>query len=371
MRGLAGKLGAAVASLAVALLLAECGLALLRPQDRSVWAHTRDGLAVHPASIETYLPRFGQRVSTNAWGMRDRPRALEKPEGSFRILVLGDSFMEALQVAFEESLPSLLEARLSERTGRRVEVLNGSTSGWGTDDEVIYLERYGTRFQPDLVLVAMTLHNDVSDNLALEHHDFRDGRIAERPRPQPSAAQWALIRARDLVATRSHLYSVYRRLKMVQRTRSDARALDSHVAALLRREPDARTQAGWEMTRQLLDRAREIAAQAGAQTAVFLIPLFIQVSEQRLERFLIDHELRAHEIELDRPQRVVAEWGQRAGVAVIDLTPELRAASRAGPALYLEGDGHWGREGHALAAQIVARELLARDLVTASAPAGG
>lgn len=362
-QGFAAKVGVAIASTALSLLVAECALATFRPQNRSMFAHTRDGLVIHPASIETYLPRFGRRVRTNEWGMRDRSHALEKADGTTRILVLGDSFMEALQVEFEESLPSLLESGLSERTGRAIEVINGGTSGWGTDDEVTYLERYGIRFRPDLVLIAFTLHNDVSDNLALEHHDFRDGVILERPRPESVAFEWALIRARDFVADHSHLYGVYRRLKTLRQSGTDARLLDAHVASLIRREPDARTTVGWEVTRQLLDRTHQVARDAGAQMAVFLIPLEIQVSAPAREKFLAAARIRAEDVELDQPQSVLAQWGARAGVAVIDLTPPFRA--REGSALYLEYDGHWNRDGHALAAGVVAKEIVDLHLIRA------
>lgn len=368
---LSTKLGLAIASVVLAVLLTECALALLDPQDRSVWAHTRDGLVVHPASFHTTLPGFGHAVRTNAWGMRDRPHALEKPEGTFRILVLGDSFMEALQVDFEESLPHLLETELAERSGRAVEVINASTSGWGTDDEVAYLDRYGMRFRPDLVLVAMTLHNDLSDNLALEHHDFRNGELSVRPPPHWSGLEWALIRGRDFVATRSHLYAIYRRLKAARRTRQEAGLLDDHVATLIRRAPDARTTVAWELTRQLLTRARRLAAEDGAQTAVFLIPLFIQVSPEQLAAFLAAQRLQASETSLDQPQALVAQWGAREGVQVIDLLPDFRAAARDGSSLYLVEDGHWNRAGHALGAEVVARELLERGLVPeGSAPPG-
>jgi hypothetical protein len=130
MREWAAKLGSAIASAGVSLLLAECALATFHPQDPSVHAHTRDALTVHPASINTYRPQFGRWVRTNEWGLRDRSHALEKPDGTFRILVLGDSFMEALQVDFEESLPHLLETGLSARIGHSIEVINGSTGGW-------------------------------------------------------------------------------------------------------------------------------------------------------------------------------------------------------------------------------------------------
>jgi hypothetical protein len=363
LRGLAARAGMVIASVAVAVLLTELALAILLPQERSIWARTRDQMVIHPASFETYYPQFQTWIRTNSWGMRDRPHELAKPAGTFRVLVLGDSFMEAVQVDFEQSLPSLIETKLAERTGRAIEVINAGVSGWGTDDELTYLERYGLAFSPDLVLIAMTLHNDLSDNLDLEYHDFRDGRIVERPRVEFSALGWPLIRVREYIANHMHLYSVYSRLKTVRRSQVGAQALNSHLISLIRREPDHWKTDGWEMTRQLLDRTRDVARAAGAQTAVFLIPLFIQASPERLESFLSSQGLSPSDIELDQPQRVMAEWGARAAVEVIDLAPDFRSAYAKGDSLYLVDDGHWNRAGHALAAEIVARELVRRSLV--------
>jgi GDSL-like lipase/acylhydrolase family protein len=363
LRGLLARAAMVIASIAVAILLTELALAIFLPQERSIWARTRDEIVIHPASFETYYPQFKTWIRTNSWGMRDRPHGLEKPEGTFRILVLGDSFMEAVQVDFEQSLPSLLETELVERTGRTIEVINAGVSGWGTDDELTYLERYGLRFSPDLVLIAMTLHNDVSDNLELEYHDFRHGRIVERPREEFSRLGWPLIRLREYIANHMHLYSVYSRLKTLRRSQVGVQALNSHVISLIRRQPDERKTAGWEMTRQLMDETREVARAAGAHTAVFLIPLFIQASPERLDSFLSSQGLKPSDIELDQPQRLMAEWGARAAVEVIDLAPDFRAAYAKGASLYLVDDGHWNRAGHALAAEIVARELVRQGLV--------
>src|SRR5262249_25460681 len=150
-------------STCAALLFSEIFVRTFLPQRLGLWNETRDGMSIHrPNRSVTYL---NHEVHINSWGMRDREHSLQKAQGTFRILVLGDSFMEALQTPFEESFPKLLEDRLRDSGVQKVEVINAAVSGWGTEDELAYFVRYGKRFQPDLVLVAMTLHNDVSDNL--------------------------------------------------------------------------------------------------------------------------------------------------------------------------------------------------------------
>jgi len=177
------SVGLVIGAIAVGVLLAEAGLRLFYPQQLGVWYQDREGLGLHWPGLVTRFPQSSFPVAFNSAGMRDREHAVAKPDGVFRVLVLGDSFMEALQVPFEESFPSVVEHELSQETGRRVEVVNASVSGWGTDDELKYLTRYGTQWKPDLILVAMTLHNDISDNLREQFHTIRNGALIEQARP--------------------------------------------------------------------------------------------------------------------------------------------------------------------------------------------
>ena len=164
-----------------AIALGEIVVAGWYPQNLGTWGMTRDGLTSHVPNISVYVRQFGQQISINSHGMRDREHQPEKPPGIYRILLLGDSFMEANQVAFEDAFPHLLEAKL----GPRFEVINASVSGWGTDDELTYLIRYGFRFEPDLVLLGMTLNNDIQDNLAEEFHSHVNGDLQEKPVRDP------------------------------------------------------------------------------------------------------------------------------------------------------------------------------------------
>lgn len=102
-------------------------------------------------------------LTINSRGLRDREYDLAKPEGAFRILVLGDSFTWGYGVSDEEIFTERLEAALT-RDGRNVEVLNAGVSGWGTDQQALFLESEGFQYSPDLVVLAFFLYND-PDNI--------------------------------------------------------------------------------------------------------------------------------------------------------------------------------------------------------------
>lgn len=102
---------------------------------------------------------FNRTLTINSKGLRDREYDLAKPEGVFRILVLGDSFTWGYGVSDEEIFTERLESKLVE-DGAKVEILNAGVSGWGTDQQLLFLEREGFKYEPDLVVLAFFIYND-------------------------------------------------------------------------------------------------------------------------------------------------------------------------------------------------------------------
>src|SRR5207244_3784662 len=73
--------------------------------------------------------------------------------------------VEAMHVPLDVSFARLLEQHLN--TGgaeQRVEVVSAGVSGYGTASELLYFEREGKRYQPDLVVLAFYPGNDVKNN---------------------------------------------------------------------------------------------------------------------------------------------------------------------------------------------------------------
>jgi hypothetical protein len=296
--------------------------------------------------------------------MRDREHTVPKMDGIDRVLILGDSFMEALQVPFEASFPSVLERELGKTTRRPVDVVNASVGGWGTDDELMYLEKYGARWEPDLILIAMTLHNDVNDNLRERFHRNENGVLTEGWQRPLSSQEFRLLELKGFLASRSHAYQLLLRYRRLRESRVEGKQLNAHVEDLFRPTTSRELARGLELTRLLLERITLIAAQQKAKVAVVLLPLAIQ-SSREASGGLVESVARATgALDTDRPQRLLREVAQLGGVEVIDLLPQFREWTAAGgPSLYLAGDGHWDESGHRVAAGVVASELVRRGFV--------
>jgi hypothetical protein len=100
-------------------------------------------------------------VSTNSWGLRGKEIALEKPQGTKRILILGDSYTFGLYVDDNETYPAVLE-NLYRQESKKVEVINaGYADGWSPDEHYAWLVNQGMKFQPDVVIYGFFIGNDI------------------------------------------------------------------------------------------------------------------------------------------------------------------------------------------------------------------
>lgn len=347
-----------VLSLFIGLVVSEVALGLFWQQELGTWATTRDGMIVHAANMKQFSPTFGHDIVTNSSGMRDREHTIEKRANQFRIMVLGDSFMEANQVNFEDAFSSVLERTLRETTRRDIEVINAGVSGWGTDDELTYLVREGVKYRPDLVLVVMTLHNDISDNLAQKFHSFQNGEIAERPVELTPAVSFVILKMKEWLNAHSHLYRFLFRVSVMQWAAKQGLALESHVGSLLRATPPDSIVRGWTITEQLLGKLSRVTHSIDAKVVVVLIPLQVQASSDLMGTFLQANNLRPEEINIFQPQETMAKITGRMRIPMIDLLPTLKAeAVTCQCELHVRGDGHWNEKGHEIAGKLVASQL--------------
>jgi len=101
-------------------------------------------------------------IRYNEHGYRDYEYSLKKPEGIFRVLVLGDSqtFGHGIK-DLKDTWVKKLEAKL-QKEGRNasIEVLSISGPGWNSDTHLYELFKNGFKFNPDLVILAYA-HNDI------------------------------------------------------------------------------------------------------------------------------------------------------------------------------------------------------------------
>ncbi len=110
---------------------------------------------------------FAVSQRANSLGFLDWEPKIPKPPGTFRILLVGDSMIEAVQVAMEQKVQSQLAKILGKRYPRqKVDVVAMGFSGTGQSNQLPYFQFYKERVQADLIVLFFAA-NDFSNNSIL------------------------------------------------------------------------------------------------------------------------------------------------------------------------------------------------------------
>ena len=130
------------------------------------------------------------------------------PRARVRAVLLGDSFIEALQVARRDNLGSIAERRMPG-----LEVVNVGYSGRSPVDYADWLEQYGSRFAPDVVIVALN-DLDLADLLMPDAQARLTAALAPPSGPPPEGR---LARLSRMALRHSSLVTVaWRRVKQLE-----------------------------------------------------------------------------------------------------------------------------------------------------------
>ena len=167
----------------VFVILAELSARAFRPswapiaEERAkLWVY--DGL-LGWAHMPNQRARFNHRdfsveVVINSQGMRDSEYSVERT-GKRRMLVLGDSYGWGFGVEHHERFSEILENIHPDW-----EIINASVSGYGTDQEFLFLKAKGMPLKPDVVLLLFYV-NDFENNVhGEEYWHFKPYFVIER-----------------------------------------------------------------------------------------------------------------------------------------------------------------------------------------------
>jgi hypothetical protein len=313
---------------------------------------------------------FRVPVQINSDGRRDLERPKAKPPGTERILLLGDSFVEAMQVPIEQTFARRLEALLNQPGHPPVEIISMGVSGYGTASQYLYYRRAGRAFEPDLVLLAFYPGNDVRNNSPTLEPTLRPAydaagalqRVDAAPDAQKSggwlrsSAAYTFVRKQIItrqpaLAARLAAVGLLDRAALRPVPMVDGVPVDYGVYAA---EPSAAWEDAWAHTEHLLTALHEAVAADHARFVVMIVTAREQIYPADWQQVLATYPaMQGKRWDMNGPERRVLDWCQRAGVPCIHLSPAFVAA-RDTQRLHFLYDGHWTAAGHALAAQTVA-----------------
>ncbi len=387
-----------------ALTLGSCALALGLAELGVRWLYPEYGFPVREVRLFTEFdpllgwrktpglsglhvqPEYTVRERINAQGLRGPEVAYAREPGVSRVLALGDSFVEGYTVELDQSVTEVLRRELGRALERQVEVVNGGTGGYSTDQELLFFETEGLRYAPDLTLLFFH-PNDLVYNGRDAYAPHRRGakpRFALRERTlelastpgeaarsrfsAPSAAE-RLENAETFLPWRLRSWYLVRLARRVlvgyrlapggeddaERAVAGERARGESSRAPKGGEDAPGRGAEWDLAEALLARLRDGVRGHGGELALVYVPTRLEIYDRAMRPRSApsgaEEELR----------RVAGRLGVDCVATVEPFQARAREAERTGSeALYFRRDPHWTAAGHRFAGELVGRFVVAR-----------
>lgn len=302
-----------------------------------------------------------------------------------RILLVGDSFLNAWRVREEDWVGTAIAATLSN-SGTPAEAFALCCDDYGTVQELLLLRDYGRRVRPSDVVLLIFPGNDLINNTielagrtSISSGDYFRPYLVPGPDGElhlRHALPW-LARLR-----RSKFFSWLEGLWLRHQDSEDVRARLSGSPVLSRqerivagqlpeeylelfREPAAGSawDAAWRTTEALLLAFREETRRLGADLLVAVIPQPFQVEPGMFLRNLNAEILKNGGIPLDRqldwnlPETRLEAFLHRAGFRHVLLLGPLREEMAETQAPLYQTNGHLNGRGHTLMGELIASHL--------------
>lgn len=310
---------------------------------------------------------FYHLIRLNNYGLQDRDTTLEKPPGTYRILILGDSFPQGWQVVLEDNFPWLLEDALNTNPDRPVEVINLSVDTTGTDRQLLMYAVLGWRFQPDLVLLVMYAGNDIKDvypafealagNHGIQRPFFSltdDGGLQLHNAPIydadrfPDSPAWRWL-AETTAATTPAEQPLPDTPAVIS---TDPYMLEYPVDLGIYLPEDEHWRRAWALSEALVLETRDVVTADGAEFGILIVPdrraIHAAAWDETVSVFPFLRGINPQE-----PVNRIHSFVEDAGIPVLNLLYTMQGSVLAHPDewLYFAGDGHFNENGHAVVAQ--------------------
>jgi hypothetical protein len=187
-RRVAAKVALVLAGVAIAFLVAEVAVRVSGLARVSLYTWDADrGWGLKPGASGWQREEGAGFVSVNRAGFRGPQWTIAKPPDTLRVAVVGDSFTEAPQVAYDQTFCAVAEHALGGCKGlggRKVQVMDFGVDAYGTAQELITLRRHVWQYSSDIVVLAFFSGNDLRNNSTVMEGDkcrpfyvFQDGQM--------------------------------------------------------------------------------------------------------------------------------------------------------------------------------------------------
>jgi lysophospholipase L1-like esterase len=316
------------------------------------------------------IREFSVEVLRNSLGFHDVEHPFAKPEGTFRIIFLGDSFTEAIQVPLEATFPKIIEKELNRKMAFPVETISLGRSGAGTQKSYDILLETGLRFFPDLILMQF-LSNDLIDNsppLKKEEKEQEEYRKKYVPKLEEAYSRYLWVKSsrfnQILALKLARLYQGSQAAKYADQDKYDFIHLNTLVFC---EEYSHLWERAWRRTYRFIHQTADLAKQNRSGFLLVSFPEMWRVgSLEEMERRMKSMSRKAldYHWNFDKTDRSLRDFCQKEGIPFLSLLHPFRESYRTSRGrLHFAFDMHLNERGHQVAADAILEYLMKKNMI--------
>lgn len=355
-------------------------------------------------------PEWNVTYEINNLGLRDDKLEPEKAD-TYRILVLGDSFVEGYGVESKDRFTDLLEKKLNDTYPFNIEVINAGVSSYSPVLELEFLKMNFEKVNPDLILVALDL-TDFKDEIGYYNflNEKSSGNFTKESKVErvednknlDNKSTGEYVKAVGLINTKQEDIQKYKaqsrwqinesisptmRIKMLFRKSKLYVLITNEIKHLMNKpylsygsppliEGDVETDlfavvrenidptvygSLWILPKKSFSDIALFAREKGSSVAFFTYPHGMQVDGKQWSRGRLTRGFRRGFVYSSRSLDDFVLFGRELDVPSVSLLSDF--VKNKGEVMYLKYDGHFNKLGHMVAAEGLFNFLVSSNLI--------
>ena len=300
---------------------------------------------------------FKNYIYLNSKGLRDYEYPYEKNNSIYRIAIVGDSFTDATQVQFNETIPKIIENELRKNSSN-YEVINFGFGGFGLIPEAVMIKEEVLKYSPNIIVLNYFVGNDLNK---IEYGSFN----------QFSDKFWidldneSLIKQTYYLSTNTKILSFLTRNSMIYffiKKFKNHRDKNAYGDSSLRLNQiyeinySSNLDKNLNTTRFIFNYLKTNLARENIIFLVVIIPTKEQVDAELFNKILVYNNKTIEEVDEDKLQREIKNILNDLNIQYLDLLPELRKEN-INNTFYYPIDGHFNKLGYQKAAELTLNKL--------------
>ncbi len=305
-------------------------------------------------------------VEVNSSGWPDVGHTIEKPKGTYRILLLGDSFVENTQVPFEKRFFRQLENSLQKTLKRKIEIIALGRGNTGTAQQLLILQNTGLVYKPDIVVHMFLTANDVKNNSPVLQNDpylpyFKlDEKGQLEKIQQKRHGDRELAKIKDIVKNLRAvelILSVRQKIQEAKTARAHEYPVDYHVYDEIY---DQDYQDAWAITKKLILETRKETEESGAKYILVALSNNEQVHQNIRDVLMKTYPaMKTANLDFEKPDKILQVFCKEEKIDCLFMLPFYKnyVVEHPGETTHNRLEGHWNQTGTDLAAQFLFKNL--------------